>query len=121
MSQKSQPEGDLRNYPERSRTVLHQTVLFTKRDGIGLECSLILPCQWVLEFGGEVQDIEGTFRPGPGTALLLYDDILLDVPLLLENERSTSRKVMGKRRTGTERSEDMLGGRWGDRRGECGS
>lgn len=90
MSQKSQSEGDVRNYPERSRTILHQTVLFTKRDGIGLECSLILPRQWVLEFGGEVQDIEGTFRSGLGTTLLLYSDILLDVPLLRENKRSTS-------------------------------
>ena len=95
-------------------------MFFTKGDGIGLERSLILPCQRVLEFGGEVQDIEGTFRVGPGTAILLYGDILLDVPLLRENERSTSLEATDERRTGTELSEDMLGGGRGDRRGASG-
>jgi len=48
-------------YPESSQTVFNQTVLFTKGDRIGLERFLVPPRQRVLEFGREVQDIEGTF------------------------------------------------------------
>lgn len=96
-------------------------MFFTKGDGIGLERCLIPPCQWVLEFGGEVQDVEGTFRLGPGTAILLHGDILLDVSLLRENKRSTGWEVTDKRRTGTELSEDMLGGGRRGGRGACGS
>lgn len=94
-------------------------MFFTKGDGIGLERSLIPPCQWVLEFGGEVEDIEGTFRFGLGTTILLHGDVLLDVSLLRENKRSTDWEVTNKRRTGTELSEDMLGGGRRDRRRAC--
>ena len=52
----------------------------TKGDGIGLQRFLIPPCQRVLKFGGEVQDIE--FRSGPRTVFTLHGDILLDVPFL---------------------------------------
>jgi len=94
-------------------------VFFTKGDGISFERSLIPPCQWVLEFGGEVQVVEGTFRLGLGTAILLHGDILLDVSLLRENKRSTGWEVTDKRRTGTELSEDMLEGGRRDGRGVC--
>ena len=56
----NQPRGTQES-TKSSQTILHQPVFFAKEDGIGLELLLILPCQWVLEFGGKVQDIEGTF------------------------------------------------------------
>lgn len=61
-------------------------MFLTKGDSVCLERFPIPPCQWVLEFGGEVWDIERTFRLGPGIVLLLYSDILLDVPSLQEGE-----------------------------------
>ena len=59
--------------------MLHQTVFATKANGIFLECFLILPREWVLEFGGKV---EGVFRLGPRSAFVVYDGILLKVPVL---------------------------------------
>ena len=69
--------------------MLHQTVFATKANGIFLECLLILPREWVLEFGRKV---EGVFRLGPRSILVVYDGIFLKIPVLQENERSTGQK-----------------------------
>jgi len=84
--------------------MLHQTAFFAKADGIFLECPLVLPREWVLEFGGKAQDIGGMPRLGPRSVLVVYDGFLLDIPVLQENKR-----LGEKKRTGMGFTEDMFG------------
>ena len=53
--------GGTRGFSRPPRTVLHQTMFFTKPDSVCLERLPIPPRQWVLEFGGKTQDIERMF------------------------------------------------------------